>query len=332
LKANNKDFGAGAPQSQRSEKITLDYFLYSCFEHENTSRSWPIHVDSRWPDAVACSKHQPSETIGSHDFAGLCRTMITWYQTKYPALASSEPLNMENLADIVPPFMSLIQDLDIVVKTKTDDYLPTYEAGAADPIWQTVNAIFTEHLPTYAPLFLRYLHWSHAPQPEEIEFEPGSRPPVGRFAPGFRRPSPGAEGGRGPSHRPGLASRPQGNQRRDSQRGGRSGNSQDRPSQPQKSAARPKNTTTASDGRQDAGPDKKRLERESLREVLVAIQKLNEDLGLSEYRLRPANSFYRRLQHQQVKEEGLHSMSAGEGNDRAVVVLRYPPPPGSSHS
>jgi len=38
--------------------------------------------------------------------------------------------------------------------------------------------------------------------------------------------------------------------------------------------------------------------------------------------LKPTNSFYRRIQHQQIVESGYHSFSVGEGPDRAVKVAR----------
>ena len=57
-------------------------------------------------------------------------------------------------------------------------------------------------------------------------------------------------------------------------------------------------------------------------------QALDADPNLSEFTLPPANSFYRRLQHEEVKKIGYHSRSDGEGQQRSVVMLRYPPESG----
>jgi predicted RNA-binding protein Jag len=39
-------------------------------------------------------------------------------------------------------------------------------------------------------------------------------------------------------------------------------------------------------------------------------------------KLKPTNSFYRRVQHQKIVDSGFESSSVGEGADRAVQVTR----------
>ena len=53
-----------------------------------------------------------------------------------------------------------------------------------------------------------------------------------------------------------------------------------------------------------------------------AIEKLKSDASLDEVALKPTNSYYRRIQHQQIVDAGFHSYSVGEGPDRAVKVSR----------
>ena len=57
-------------------------------------------------------------------------------------------------------------------------------------------------------------------------------------------------------------------------------------------------------------------------DVNNAVKKLKENNDLSEIKLKPANSFYRRLQHKHAISQGFESISSGEGNDRSVVVMR----------
>jgi predicted RNA-binding protein Jag len=59
-----------------------------------------------------------------------------------------------------------------------------------------------------------------------------------------------------------------------------------------------------------------------LREVDDALGKLREDSSLQSVKLKPTNSFYRRVQHQKIVDSGFESSSVGEGADRAVKVTR----------
>lgn len=297
------------------EKVSIDYFLYSCFEHENSSRSWPIGGDTRWPVAIACSKQERPSELEQSDLEGLISQICLWYKEKSPQLCQPDALNLETLADIIPAFMMMTQDIDTVVKSKTGDYLPTYDSDLTDEVWVIVNKCIAEHFTSHGSMFLRYLHWSHASQPQEIEVEVGSRPPVGRFAPGFRK-----------------SSSPSGNERQ-RPRSDRNGNraKDGRRNQGRDRQDRQNRQNNKTHGRRD-NKKNAQLERDSLKAVLVAVQKLNEDKSLQEYQLPPTNSFYRRLQHKQIKAEGLFSRSDGAGNDRRVVILRTRPDGATEHS
>lgn len=294
-----------------AQRVNLDYFLYSCFEHEQASRSWPMNPDWRWPVVVDIQNQNPPPVLNEKSLEDLILDMLNWYADKYPTIDLK--IDHETLGDIIPVFMNLTQDLDTLVKAKTSDYLPAFEQDQKEEVWEIVDRCFSSKLPQHASMFLRYLHWSHATQPPEINFDPGSRPPVGRFAPNFHSRPPQRDA-RPPrqERRPKPSSRPPREQ--NSKRGPRKG---------------PPRGAHKQGGGEPRKPDKK-LERESLKEVLLAVQTLNKNPDLEEYRLAPTNSFYRRLQHKQVKQEGLFSTSAGEGHDRSVVVLRSPPPGDSS--
>jgi hypothetical protein len=229
-----------------------------------------------------------------------------------PQLVDPEPINLESLTAVIAAFMLLIQDIDAVVKAKTGDYLPTLDKDTKDEIWSEVEKAIRAHFKNHSNMFMKYLHWSHAAQPPEINIEIGSRPPVGRFAPGFRGQSGGRKGGGGDRNRG-----PRNDQRRN-----------------QKNDNRGEGRGSRQQNSRNSKPDTKKnhqLERETLKAVLIAVQKLNEDKSLTEYSLPPANSFYRRLQHKQIKEEGLFSKSDGTGNDRRVVILRSKPSGHENH-
>ena len=253
----------------------------------------PVSPDLRW---------QPpkDQQISASSFKELLEQIVTWYHGKFPPLSETNKLDMENLADIVPAFVLLTQDIDNMINTKTGEYLPAFDQSQETngPIWDDIHAAFQSKFPHLHDIFLKYLHWSHASQPVEIDIPIGSRPPVGRYTPNFRRMSSPPSDRKPNRGRPNDKRSTSGNKPHDNKR-------------------------SHKDSKHDKKPDQK-AEQESLKQVLVAVQKLNENSELDEYRLPPANSFYRRLQHQQIKEEGLFSKSAGEGKDRAVVVLKNP--------
>ena len=283
-------------RNHSTDKVTIDYFLYSCFEYENLVRHRPIPPDLRW------KLNKESIELGDSTLTQLLDEIIQWYLEKFPILKESQDLDMENLGEVVPAFILLTQDMDTMINFKTGDYLPAYEQGEAEqePIWSDINEAFTKNFPKLENMFLRYLHWSHASQPQEVDIPAGSRPPVGRYAPNFRRMSSSGNTNKG-------GPRDKRNNRNDQRKG----------------ASKKQNKRPYSN--QNKKSDAK-LEKESLKQVLLAVQKLNQNSDLHEYRLPPANSFYRRLQHQQIKDEGLFSKSVGEGNERAVVVLKESSP------
>ena len=57
-------------------------------------------------------------------------------------------------------------------------------------------------------------------------------------------------------------------------------------------------------------------------DVYKAVRNLQKDSELEEVVLKPANSFYRRMQHEKAMEAGFKSFSVGEGQDRAVRLAR----------
>lgn len=278
---------------EASDVVSVDYFLYSCFEYEKTFKSRPKKTnENRWP--LACSNDKESNPeVTNHTIEELIDLLCKWYQKSYPQLAD-ETLDLDNLADVVPAFMLLMRDMDIIVKAKTNEYLPSYEPESQSSIWVAVSKAIQDSF-KLSDMYLKYLHWSNAAQPQSLEEDLGARPPVGRFAPGFRR-SPNFQSDRTKGKNDRDKARP----RKKSQYG------KDKPKGPRQ-------------------PDSKRnaeLERETLKAVLKSVQKLNENDDLNEIALPPANSFYRRLQHKQIENEGLFSKSAGEGAERHVVILR----------
>ncbi|MBF0440346.1 MAG: hypothetical protein HQK54_00425 [Oligoflexales bacterium] len=307
-----------------NSKIGLDYFLYSCLEFENTSKAIPQkqEFERRWPVTFNLSDEAKRNFILQNEFRTLVQQMITWYKEKFPELTSQAELDYELLHKIIPPAIMMARDLNAVSELKNGSEFPEYfidPCKESAPEWQMIKEELSSQITNYHEYLLRYLQWSFgAETPLELDVKIGSRPPVGRFAPRSFFNSRGSRGGIGFS----SGDRKQGsakfNHNRDRNENkfeaNKSGNKH---SQKQKSKDMHKKIGDDPDQQKNH-----KKEQESQREVIEAIKKFNSDPNLMEYKLQPANSYYRRLQHKQIKREGLNSESVGEGAERSVVILR----------
>jgi len=64
------------------------------------------------------------------------------------------------------------------------------------------------------------------------------------------------------------------------------------------------------------------MEKRAMKNVDDGISIMQRDDQKEEYKLRSANSYHRRLQHQLISDAGLFSYSTGEGRSRAVVITK----------
>ena len=326
----------------RGQEVTVDYFLYSCLEQERLERAkkdgkehaikWPVLGLPSTEDGVIVPAAVAAAELGE-----LLSQLFAWYRDNFAVLTTKRILDHEQLVEVVPPFVGLCRDLADLHKQKTGNDLPPFPATESEPaaVWTEINAGLTSFFPTHQHLFKRYLQWTYVTEKTE-EFVPGSRPPVGRFAPpplprtstsrdGGRsgRPERGPTRGRGPDkgfrqereghgdrgQRP-KASRPQAEAATDG--------SDRRPYQPRK--------TQGDQARRRRGPENEeqtaRLKEKALAEVAQAISTMKTDSSVSEVALNPTNSFYRRIQHQEIVNAGFVSNSVGEGPERAVKISR----------
>ena len=128
------------------------------------------------------------------------------------------------------------------------------------------------------------------------QWDIGSRPPVGRYAPNMRRGK---------------------------------GNFTDKEIEEiEETATATVKVATAPNNRGNSnnrGNDKKssaNREKVALIDVNNAVKKLKKDDSVEEVVLKPTNSFYRRLQHKHAISQGFESISRGEGNDRGGCEAR----------
>ena len=347
----------------RGHQVPVDYFLYSCLERERLEKA--TMGDSQphiaWPLLPKVGETEPVAAIAAAALPSLIRSLMTWYKDTFAELTEDHVVDHEQLLKLAPAVVGLCRDIARLHGEKTGGPLPSFDRKRRPAeVWEQLEAGLTEFFPNLAKLVLRYLQWSHAAEETEV-FEPGSRPPVGRFAP---PPLPRTMGSGGRPERsfgrPERSPRPADSAAREAAPHDHDLNldlaareaapdeaepreaASPRETQPRDSAPRgPRPPRPAGDGPGSREPRPRRegsarprqshpegeehtarMTKVALDEVDQAIANLAADQALGDVTLKPANSFYRRLQHQKIVDAGFHSNSIGDGADRAVQISR----------
>jgi len=305
---------------QRGKNIPIDYFLYSCLEHERTQRAQygnDLPTGGRWPFMVgATSENQPAD-FASQSLKALMNRMCGWYAAQYPELVEEIPLDHEVLNHVVAPFMTFTLDLADLVLLKTGTSLPSHNADTEESkaVWADIAYVLKDCFPGYHGYFIRFLKWAFA-DVEPEEFEPGSRPPVGKNMPNFRAMAQ-------TQHRP-THQQPQhqgGGPRHHQQRDTRSGQGQNYGGNNQRGRHQNQNPIQNRHSQKPQQQADAETEKLALGAVDDAIAKIQSG-EVEEVFLKPMNSFYRRIQHQYAVDKGFESCSVGDGNERGVKVSK----------
>jgi len=346
---------------QRGCNVPIDYFLFTCLEHERTQRAAAAAapeadeavVDKgRWPIMVGATLESLPGELKAMDLKGLLGRMSLWYAAQYPEMVEETPLDHIMLNQIVEPFMKFTLDLADLVLLKTGTALPAHNADAEDSklVWETIAKVLKEEFPGYYAYFDRFLRWAFADvEPEEIE--EGSRPPVGKNMPNFRGNRPpqggggqhqrGGQGGGGHGgggHRQGQGQHSGGHRQGQGQGqhgGGQGGGRDQRGNRGGQHGGGHGRDQRGNRGGQHSGQHggghggghgsnqqaDAETEKLALGSVDDAIAKINSGTA-EEVFLKPMNSFYRRIQHQYAVDKGYESCSVGEGNERGVKVSK----------
>ncbi len=329
----------------KGKEVNLDYFLYSCFEQEQTRKA--LDTGKRLGQWSEVYEHEISE--GKLD--DLVGDLFSWYGVQCPEMASAAVLDHGLAAELVPAFVRLIHDLTQLFKTKSGAAVAperTADGGPHSAFWAEVDREISKRFPRHAGLMLAYLDWRFGPETKE-QLDLGSIPPVGRHAktllrgrisrkgssPRDKKPSSSDRppqraqgGGNHTGGNQGRANHSGGNQgggnqgrgnhqgQRDRQKGGRPERGDDN-----KRFGKPKSEMQKRPDRKISQPDPER-EKMVMAEAESAVDKMRSDPGVTEILLKPQNSFLRRIQHQLIVDAGFRSESTGENAERAVKILR----------
>ncbi len=224
---------------------------------------------------------------------------------------------MENIAAICAATVMFTLDLRIIAQADSPNTFEALQNTDQNSIWEAIDAAVESIIPNFSYYIKPYLRWVFVKK-EEQTWDLGSRPPVGRHAPGAaRRHSRGNSDSRGGS----------GNRRSGPPTGGprSQGNRKDFGKESRDGRNRGSEDRNASSKRGPQRNGHAEQEKVALDAVRTAVEKLRQEPSLGEVRLNPSNSFFRRLQHKMAVAEGFYSFSTGEGPQRSVVVTRERP-------
>lgn len=295
--------------------MKLDYFLYSCFEFEQTCKAIPGKAmgPQRWPAIVSFLEGERDNFREFGDLQQQLKACLSWYVEQYPSLATDRSMTMENISNLTAPTVYFCLDIKMLAHADSQNTADALAASDFNGVWDCIDQAIDQCVPNFASHIKTYLRWVFVKKEEQV-WDVGSRPPIGRYAPFARRPgSTGKPGGdsRGPRRNSGGGGGDRGGPRPVQNRGGeRNDNGSNGP---------------RGNSRRDAAPARNNhadQERAALDAVRTAVDKLRANPSMAEIRLDPSNSFFRRLQHKKAVSEGFHSFSIGEGMQRAVVVTR----------
>ncbi|MBM4250918.1 MAG: hypothetical protein FJ146_03030 [Deltaproteobacteria bacterium] len=310
----------------RGQEVNVDYFLFSCLEQERLERAQGAGTPPlQWPGLTSGATQQAEVT---QPFESLVSELCQWYSDRFPELTSNRKIDHEQLVEVVPAFVAMCRDLADLFKIKSDQNLPALPvaAGIDRSPWDAIEGAIRRFFSSNSHLFLRYLSWAHGAERVE-EFVPGSRPPVGKYAPpplprsGSRDARTGRSdrlsGSKGKGDRGGKHEKPEFRTRNE------------RPSRPDRDRQRPFKNHKEQGPQQEhkrrprkSDEETAKLTDKAMAEVNQAIATLRSDSSVQEITLLPTNSFYRRIQHQEIVDAGFVSNSVGEGADRAVKITR----------
>lgn len=282
--------------------MKLDYFLYSCFEFEETVKATPIRStgSERWPRAIDYIEGENTSFDDLGNLDAQMRACFEWYTEKFPNLMTERNLDLTNINGIIPAVVFLGLDLKFIIAANNEfERLVFSETKPQPSLWNRIEDNLKGEIKNFSRHIVAYLQWAYA-EKEEKQWDIGSRPPIGRYAPRPKRSSGGPSSGNR-DRKPSGGGNHRGGNRSDHKRGGNAGKR---------------------GGDKRSRGNNQQLEKQALTEVNDAVKKMSQDDSVNEVKLPPANSFFRRLQHKHAIAQGFESSSQGEGHDRSVVVKR----------
>lgn len=222
------------------------------------------------------------------DFATDLPRMTAWYRQNFPVLKANDPLTFANFYFYLPVIIDYIAEARRLWELTHDKPPPVYDDK--DSFWAGLLTLLQTEI-SYGHLVIPYLHWRYG-EKKAVSIPADQIPP-----------NPFAER-RSFSDRRGSGDRKERRSRKEfSERKGRV-NRHDIP------AHQDVRVTT-------------NLTVEMTNEIQEAVTLMKKNDGHPGVILKPANSYYRRLQHKMVSNMGFTSVSVGTSREnRSVKIVR----------
>lgn len=286
----------------RGAPAPTDYVLMSMKEEEEA-----LAASQRFFRPSPITDARLEQKLDGESLEAAVLETITWYQDKHESLKSDCVLDYENVTWFCQSFAALKYDLD---------RLASHAQGLdRSKTRRLLLDIIGKTIPYRSNLIEQYWLWidqqkePHRPPQIDISVVP----PVGQYLDLIKRRLRASQR-QGRSGRQHPQREDSGSRHRDSGSRHRSGGAPRRGTRQQGGSG--------GSGRPSSDETSRRTTK-ALKEVDQAAKKLISNRGLKEVLLTPQNSFIRRLQHKKALEiDGVKSSSAGEGEDRAVVLTR----------
>lgn len=310
-------------RSSLGKQVSLDFFLFTCFEEEVTFKSFneetQRHLNQkRWPTITPllrdlrysneAEKEEILQPLKEQSIRDAVAELFSWYAQAHPALAAGKTLDYEVHSEIVREFVLLTLDFGLLVESLTGKRLESHDkldqAEESKEIWEALKENLEKHFPAYQQLMWSYFEWNYKKTPPP-SYDLASLPPVGRYA--FLLQKAAREKGRDKSSN---------RNRQNSQNNGYDRNRNEKQTFNKKEGSSPRRENS----KRGESTSSKEKEEEAMADALQACKIMKTNGNKKELQLKPQNSYLRRLQHKLVGDEGLKSSSVGEGADRAVKI------------
>lgn len=274
-------------RDKSQQEVTRDYFIHYVMQHESC-----LAVENSKKYVLVPSWLAMNEQTDSYHQS--LQAMTDWYWQNFSIIAEDKALTFDNLYGYVPVFLTYLDEARrLWQEFHTDAELPAYREDAE--FWCDLVSILKQRS-KHQHLIMPYLQWRYGSRTIK-SFPQHNHPPNPFTEERFFKP-------RRDSYRP-----------TDKATNNRSTDRQRPPMKPRgnREDHRRRPTSNQRDG----------LSAEMTAEIKSAVALLQDDSTKKEVTLRPANSYYRRLQHQAVANLGFGSRSINKGNnERAVRVVR----------
>ena len=290
--------------------ISLDYFLFTCKEEEDTILGTKfLYVKGKgFPNKE--NAPQKDTTISIEESVD---AICTWYKTTYPQLASNDVLDYQTHGALVQLFVLLKLDIDKVLKHSFERIpAPTNNTENKKP-WDVIDHHFKRAFPSYSDFLIKYLDW-HYQETQKKVYDFKSIPPVGRFI-GLLKRHFGYQAF-APEREPSYQTRSTHRHSRDNRETGSS------PSHKRHRSSTPSSFSRNTDRHETRSSSSKQEEASALQEVQQALKKFETNPSLKVVTLKAQNSYIRRMQHKKISESEFVSNSVGEGPNRALQIKR----------